>query len=209
MATDTSKVERHIRALGLAKECAALGARIRTMSHVSGLTHGQLTHLFFAARDSAPRGRPPDSPDWYYNANLVYRAEASIVVSLYRRILELGFSPAEALVSGYKHYQSVCHADPRISFDRAFDLASHMDGRWIARTPSFSLVTCPVCSSEYVTSVSVRLQPATNAECPFCKLADRYLLDPRIQQSFPAIGMPDLTAMQLGFMALTKHTGQD
>ena len=89
--------ERHIRALGLAKECAALGARIRTIEYVTGLAHGEIGRLFFPDRASAPRGRAPDSPDWYHNANLLNRAEASILVSIYRRIRKLGFDPAEAL----------------------------------------------------------------------------------------------------------------
>lgn len=203
MATNTSHAERHIHALGLAKECAALGARIRTICYVTGLPHGQLTHMFFADRKSAPRGRPPASPEWYHSANLLNRTEGSIYVSIYRRIRELGFGPAEALVSGYKHYLSVCHAHPRISFDRAFDLASHMDGLWIVRTPSFSLVTCPVCTSQYVTSFSE--YPATNHECPFCKLVNRFQKDPRIQMSFPVSALPDMTATQLGGITLSNN----
>ena len=200
---DTSYAERHIRALGLAKECAALGARIRTIEYVSGLTRGQLARLFFADRKSAPRGRPPDSPDWYHSANLLHRTEASIFVSTYRRIRELGFGPAEALVSGYKHYLAVCRVHPRISFDRAFDLASHMDGLWIVSVPNFSLLTCPVCASQYVTSVSAH--PVTNHQCPFCKLVNRYPRDPRIQTSFPVRALPDVTAIQLGIIALSKR----
>jgi len=204
MATNTTQAERHIRALALAKECAALGARMRTIAYVTGLAHAQLIHLFFADRASAPRGRPPDSPDWYHGANLLNRTEASIFVSIYRRIRELGFAPGEALVAGYKHYLSVCRAHPRISFDRAFDLASHMDGLWIVRTPSFSLVTCPACASQYVTAVSA--PPATSHECPFCKLLARYRRDPRIQTSFPVSALPDVSRIQLGIVALSKHT---
>lgn len=204
MATNTTQAERHIRALALAKECAALGARMRTIAYVTGLAHSQLAHLFFADRTSAPRGRPPDSPDWYHSANLLNRTEASIFVSIYRRIREMGFAPGEALVSGYRHYLSVCRAHPRISFDRAFDLASHMDGLWIVRTPSFSLVTCPACTSQYVTTVSAH--PATNRECPFCKLLARYRRDPRIQTSFPVNALPDVSQIQLGIVALSKRT---
>lgn len=202
-AMDSNYAERHIRALGLAKECAALGARIRTIEYVTGLARGQLGRLFFADRKSAPRGRPPDSPDWYHSANLLNRAEASIFVSIYRRIRELGFGPAEALVSGYKHYSAVCRVHPRVSFDRAFDLASHMDGLWLVRVPNFSLITCRICTSQYVTSVSAH--PGMNHECPFCKLVKRYSRDPRIQTSFPLRALPDVTAMQLGVIALSKR----
>ncbi|MES2260939.1 MAG: FlhC family transcriptional regulator [Pseudomonadota bacterium] len=201
MAVNTTQAERHLRALSLAKDCAALGARIRTIGYVTGMAHTQLVDLFFADRNSSTRGRPPDSPDWYHSANLLNRTEASIFVSVYRRIRELGFGPADALVTAYKHYQTVCHDEPRISFDRAFDMASHMDGIWLVRTSSFSLVTCPVCASQYVTAVGSHA--TTNYECPFCKLVKRYRLDPRIQSSFRANALPDPTALSLGVLALT------
>lgn len=200
---NTNYAERHIRALGLAKECAALGARIRTIEYVTGLAHGEIGRLFFPDRASAPRGRAPDSPDWYHNANLLNRAEASIFVSIYRRIRKLGFDPAQALVSGYKHYLQVCSVRPRIGFDRAFDLASHMDGLWIVRAPNFSLITCPTCASQYVTSISAKL--VSNNECPFCKLVKRYPRDSRIQTSFPVKALPDVSAMEFGVIALSKR----
>lgn len=204
MATHSSYAERHIRSLGLAKECAALGARLRTISYVTGLPHGQLVQLFFADHKAVPRGRPPDSPDWYHSANLLYRTEASIVASIYRRIRELDFGPAEALVAAYKHYLSMHHGAPRISFDRAFDLAAHLDGLWLVRAPSFSLATCPTCASQYLTAVGAA--PVTNQECPFCKLLHRYRRDPRIQTSFPVSVLPDFTILQLGIIALAKQT---
>src|SRR3712207_3427906 len=104
---NTNHADRHIRALRAAKECAALGARSRTIEFVTGLPHGEVGRLFFPDRASAPRGRAPASPEWYHSANLLNRAEASIFLSIYRRIRELGFGPAEALVSGYKHYRHV------------------------------------------------------------------------------------------------------
>ena len=170
---------------------------------MTGLSHGEIGRLFFSDRASAPQGRAPYSPDWYYNANLLSRAEASIFVSIYRRIRGLGFGPAEALVSGYKHYLQVCSVQPRIGFDRAFDLASHVDGLWIVRAQNFSLITCPTCASQYVTSISAKL--VTNDECPFCKLVKRYPRDSRIQTSFPVKALPDVTAMEFGVIALSKR----
>jgi flagellar transcriptional activator FlhC len=187
--------ERHIRALGLAKECAALGARSRTIEYVTGLSHAEIIRLFFPDGALAPRGRPPSSPEWYYTANLINKAEASIFVSIYRRIRVLQFGPAEALVSAYKHYLQVC-VKPRISFDRAFDLASRVDGLWIVSAPNFSLMLCPACASQYVDSVGEG--PSNNENCPFCKLVKRYAHDPRLQASFPAKASPDLVESGLG-----------
>ena len=199
---ETTYAERHIRALGLARECAALGARSRTIEYVTGLAHSEVGRLFFPDRASAPRGRAPASPEWYHSANLLNRTEASMLVSIYRRIRELSFGPAEALVSGYKHYLQVCSARPRISFDRAFDLASHMDGLWLVRAPNFSLLACPSCRSQYVASPSAR--PVANHDCPFCKLVKRYPCDPRIQASFPVKPMPDVSALELGVIACRR-----
>jgi hypothetical protein len=204
MTTRLSLAERHICALVLAKECVVLGARIRTVGYVTGLPHAQLTHLFYSDCTLAQRGRAPDSPEWYHGANLINRTEASIFLSIYRRIRELGFGPTDALVAGYRHYLEVCRHHPRINFDRAFDLASHMDGLWTVRTPGFSLVTCPACTSQYVTSVGAH--PTTNRECPFCKLVKRYRHDPRLQTSFPVNALPDITAIQSGVLALSKQT---
>jgi flagellar transcriptional activator FlhC len=207
MVNRLSHAERHIRALALAKACVALGARIRTVSYVTGLPHGQLTQLFYSDCTLSQRGRAPDSSEWYHSANLLNRTEASIFLSIYRRIRDLGFGPTDALVAGYRHYLTVCRTRPRIHFDRAFDLASHMDGLWTARTPSFSLVTCPTCTSQYVTAVCAH--PATNHECPFCKLVHRFRRDPRLQTSFPVNTLPDITAIPSSVLALAKHLKPD
>ena len=195
---NTNYVERHIQALAVAMQCAALGARSRTIEYITGLSHGEIGRLFFADRSAAPRGRPPASPEWYHSANLLNRADASIFVSIYRRIRELGFRPGEALVSGYKHYRQVCSAHPRISFDRAFDLASHVDGLWLVRSPNFSVLACPRCKSQYVAAPGGR---AVASDCPFCKLVKRYERDPRLQASFPVKPLPDVAAMGISVSA--------
>lgn len=90
----TQFAERHIRSLSIAKTCAELGARIRTITYITGLEHGELVRLFFVDKQSAPRGRPPDSPDWYHHeANLIEKVEAAMVVAVYSRMRDLGFGP--------------------------------------------------------------------------------------------------------------------
>ena len=122
----TQFVERHIRSLSIAKTCAELGARIRTVSYITGLEHNELVRLFFVDKHSAPRGRPPDSPEWYHQkATLIGKVEAAMVVAVYCRMRDLGFGPTDALVGGFKHYREQCKQSPRINFDRAFDLVCH------------------------------------------------------------------------------------
>ena len=195
-----SRVDRQIRALALAKQCAAHGARVRTISHLSGLNPRDLLRLLFPDRQAVPRGRSPDSPEWYHGANLLYRAEASIVVSLYRRLRSADFGAGEALLGAYRHYLGVCQPPQRISFDRAFDLAAHTDGLWLTESRSFSLVVCPACRSEFLAAYGA--VALSNDDCPFCKLVQRYGTDARVQSSFPVRPLTAPTAMELGMLAL-------
>lgn len=185
--------QRHIRALALATECAELGARIRTMQLLTGLSPSQLQHLFRHPLSGPRRGRHPDSREWYHTANLLCRTEASIVVVLFKRLAARGIDPPNALIGAYRHYTAACKTAPRITFDRAFDLVAHTTGRWFVTGRSFSVFTCPECRSEYLTSLS--LAPMTNHECPFCKLLKRYTKDPRIQASYPIRPTPRVAQM--------------
>jgi flagellar transcriptional activator FlhC len=200
-----SRVDRQIRALALAKQCAAHGARVRTISHLSGLNPRDVLRLLFPDRLAVPRGRSPDSPEWYHGANLLYQAEASIVISIYRRLRTADIGCSEALLGAYRHYVGLCKAPHRISFDRAFDLAAHTDGLWLTESRSFSLVVCPACHSEFLAAFgSVAL---SNDDCPFCKLVQRYGTDPRVQSSFPVQPLAIPSAMQLGMLILLRGTG--
>jgi hypothetical protein len=183
--------DRHIATLELAVLCAKLGARFRTIRWMTGLSESELNTLFRHPLAGPRRGRYPYSCEWYHTANLPERAEASAVVSLYRRLVDKGISPPLALIGAYRHYLGACHAAHtviRIGFDRAFDLVAHTAGTWFARTPGFSVFTCPGCQSEYLTSVS--LAPSTNYECPYCKLLPRYATDSRLQAAYPTRTIP-------------------
>jgi flagellar transcriptional activator FlhC len=197
-----SRVDRQIRALALAKQCAAHGARVRTIGHLSGLNSRDVLRLLFPDRSAVPRGRSPDSPEWYHGANLLYQAEASIVVSLYRRLRSADIGAAEALLGAYRHYLGVCQAPQRISFDRAFDLAAHTDGLWLTESRSFSLLACPACRSEFLAAYGA--VASSNRDCPFCKLVQRYGTDARVQSSFPVRPLIAPNAMELGMLALLR-----
>lgn len=179
----SARADRQVRALCLARDCCELGARARTIHYLTGLAPREVQRLFFAGDRPAPRGRAPDSPEWYHSANLLARAEASIFVSAYRRLRKGGFAASETLIAAYRHYRSVCQPMTRVSFDRAFDLGSHADGIWVASKVSLSLAPCLNCRSEFL--VSAGEAPSALEHCPFCKLLQRYELDQRVQTSFP------------------------
>jgi hypothetical protein len=195
-----SRVDRQIRALALAKACAAHGARVRTISRITGMLPRDLLHLLFPDRQAVPRGRSPDSPEWYHGANLLCRAEASIVVAVYRRLRTAALGAGDALIGAYRHYCGVCQAPHRITFDRAFDLVAHTDGIWLTETQCFSLAACPACGSAFLAAYGTVAR--SNDHCPFCKLVQRYSTDPRVQSSFPARPLATPIATQLGMLSL-------
>lgn len=173
-----SRINQRMRALALARDCAQLGARIRTIHHLTGLRPRELQYLLFNAHTLPPRGRAPDSREWYHSANLLCRTEASIVIANFVRLRHLGFQGAEALVAAYRYYQSMYQPPWRISFDRAFDLAAHTEGVWIAKSPSFLLNACQRCGSEFLDTLGATDSAAR--PCPFCQLLDRHGRDPRL-----------------------------
>ncbi|WP_431286787.1 FlhC family transcriptional regulator [Roseateles chitinivorans] len=194
--------ERHLDHLALARDCAALGARLRTIEILTGLSPRTIFCLLRADRRIPIRGRPPNTPEWYHSGTLLDRSEASIFVSGYRRLRDLGFQAAPALPGAFRHYLAVCRSHPRISFDRAFDLARQLDGIWEVSEPGLALHTCGSCSSRYLTVVGAASR--SGSDCPFCKLKARYFHDPRVQVHFPSAPLPDLSCLEWSLILRTR-----
>ena len=57
-----TRVNQRVRALALARDCALLGARVRTIHHLTGVRPQELMHLLFVGGAQPPRGRAPDCP---------------------------------------------------------------------------------------------------------------------------------------------------
>jgi hypothetical protein len=178
----------HLQRLEFAVSCAELGARMHTISILTGLSVTQLRALLRHAAGNS-RGRRPDTREWYHAANLPCRVEASAVVSLFLRLDAAGVAPHIALRGAYRHYAAACRSEPRISFDRAFDLIARTTGRWITGKASFSMIACPACRCAYLTA-RTDIVPRNNDACPFCKLAKRYGKDARLQASYPTHPLP-------------------
>lgn len=174
--------DRHLQAVQQARELALLGARLKTIHAVTGLPPRQVQSLFFPDSNTIPRGRAPDSAEWFHGANLIVRADACIVGVKYHQLRQQGLSAAAALLCAYRAYQSVTRQPSRISLDRAFNLASHIDGIWLARSPAFTVSRCHLCGCDHLAAIGTPL--LTHAECPFCKLLARIDHDPRIQASY-------------------------
>lgn len=190
MASEFAAYNHHIRALSLAKKCAELGARVRTIGLVTGIDEEEVKRLLFQDSRSPPRGNKHNSTEWYHGANTIEQAEASIFIGIYQGMRALGVGYAEALVSGYEEFL-LLRRDPevkkRISFDRAFDLVCRTEAIWTIGTPELTVCGCSCCSHRYLAAPGDR-----TLRCPFCRLQERYSIDRRIQRCFPSRVISDL-----------------
>lgn len=172
----------HLRALGTGQDCSALGAHPRTIAVMTGLSSQEISQYFFPDPATSRRGRPPDSTNWYFMSTLSQRVEACVVIGQYARLRRHGFLPAESLIAAYRHYLGVCQEPRLLSFDRAFDIASQLDGIWGATLPTLKLLSCSTCRSE----VLAELGEVSISECPFCRLIRRVELG--LAESPPVAG---------------------
>lgn len=174
--------DRHLRAVLLARELAALGARLKTIQAVTSLPPRQAQSLFFPDAQAIPRGRAPDSVEWYHGANLILRIDACLVGARYQQLRRQGLGAADALLCAYRAYGAVTPHPCRISLDRAFALVSHIDGIWLARSPALAVVTCADCRCDYLAALGTL--GGTRQDCPFCRMLARYPHDPRILAAY-------------------------
>ena len=196
----STRGDRHLLAILLAKQLAGLGARLKTIHCITGIPPRELQRLFFADPRTIPRGRAPDSTEWYHSANLILRTDACLIGAKYRQLRVQGLSAAEALILAYRAYQAATLPPYRISLDRAFNLVSYIDGIWLTNAPALSVLTCSQCGCEFLAAVGTVAHRGES--CPFCKLLERFHLDHRIQASYPARPALDMTERQLGMLAL-------
>lgn len=196
----STRGDRQLRAIQQAKQLAALGARLKTIHIITGLPPRQVQRLFYPDARTIPRGRAPDSAEWYHGANLILRTDACLIGAKYRQLRNQGLTAGEALILAYRSYQSATRPPYRISLDRAFNLVSYIDGIWLARAPTLTILTCPGCGCEFIAAIGTTIHPGE--ACPFCKLLERFHVDHRIQASYPPRPVVDMTERQLGMLAL-------
>jgi Flagellar transcriptional activator (FlhC) len=153
-----------IRSLETANECVRLGARQRTIAWITGLPTSFIFRSVFDEQNPAPRGRPPYAEDFIFRSSLKVQAEAGVFAGKYRLLVSEGIAPAQALITAFKHYQSVV-PNGSVSFDEAFFLVSNLDGIWAASARTIELGKCRRCGCMHV----VPRGAAGAIGCPFCK----------------------------------------
>jgi len=203
-----TRIDTRLQALAVARDCARLGARVRTIHQLTGLSVTELRQLLFTAQHPPPRGRAPDTREWYHGANLLERIEASVLVANFSWLRQVGFHANDALLAAYRGYSALYGAQGSISFDRAFDLAANTAGLWTVASACFQVLPCPCCHRRYLDAVGA---DARADRCPFCRLVARHRRDPRLTAAFrrvPAACDPIAQAW-LARLSLPRPDGGD
>ncbi|MBK6789113.1 MAG: hypothetical protein IPG77_16130 [Betaproteobacteria bacterium] len=154
-----------IRSLETARECVRLGARQRTIAWLTGLPTSFIFHNIYDAAHLPPRGRPPYCEDFLFRSSLRVQAEVGMFAAKYRRLVAEGITPAQALITSFRHYRSVVR-QPSFSFDEAFFVVSSLDGIWAAPARTLELGVCRRCGRLHLLAQGDA--PAA-AGCPFCR----------------------------------------
>lgn len=153
-----------LRALETARECVILGARPRTIAHLTGLTPGYILRAVYCERYPAPIGRPQYSEDFFFKTTRRLQAEACFLATHYRRLTREGFMQADALIAAFRHHRAT-QPDSIFGFDQAFFLISRLDGIWAATKSGLSFVECLNCRSPYLAPHGM----AQRDSCPVCR----------------------------------------
>lgn len=204
----SAPLARRVGALSIARQCIELGARISTIEQLSGLPVREFRHLCFPTARSIPRGRPPNSVEWLHRrTSMLEQTAAAVLMTTYRRLQTGGFASTDSLLGAYAYYTSISDPPHRISLDRALDLASHLDGRWLAKVSSLDIVACGRCGSSHLAARGTPSQ--TTTDCPFCALVSRYTVDPRVQACFRVRPLPDGADLQICLLAMMRDHGAE
>jgi flagellar transcriptional activator FlhC len=179
---DSRRIERHLRALALARDCVALGARIAIVEAITGLRRKLIAELFSSPSLFLP-GRMPRSIWEDLNTTLLRTVVASELCRMFEELLRLGVDQGAALVTAYRLYaarfEAVGGAGPRrkrcvndrvrldITFDRAFALVQAAFGIWNGER-QLQMSTCQSCHCRYVAVLG--LIPSDDEDCPYCRL---------------------------------------
>jgi hypothetical protein len=112
------------------------------------------------------KGRPHDLSVWSTSIGSVRRAQYSSLAIQYRRLRFAGFGPEASLQSAFQHINLDYNSANALSFDRAFEVISLLEGRWDKSEAALTLELCDPCGSLFLVSKLEAAPP----RCPFCRL---------------------------------------
>lgn len=177
--------------LNWARLALSLGARTSVVERIIGIEHSELLRIFFDSTDHRKSaGGFPSSAEWFIKANLITAVHATDFYAIFDKLRQAGNLPAEALIKAFQKYSEKYHHDLRLSFDRAFQLITHVDGLWSTEQPELQAVACDSCRSIYVTA---RWKVARSCDdCPMCRLTQKFDCSARVSKRFRQPGLARL-----------------
>lgn len=120
---------------------------------------------------------------WSSGVRTLLRAQFSIMASTFKRLVDCGIAPEQAITAAYRHVLAAFHRAPPLSFNRCFEVVCLSEGRWGVSEPTLQLTDCARCGSTYLES---RADPAPQ-RCPFCVLLRHpEMYPPRAHATTPA-----------------------
>lgn len=167
-------ITQHWTMLDWAKRALQLGARLKVVEKITGVERSELLRLFFSKGE--PRKSPgasPASAEWFQHVSIPRAVHVAAFYARFDKLRASGHNAAISLIKAYELYLRAHGRDVKhvISFDRAFDLVTHVDGIWTEQTPELEAVLCARCESLFITTPGIRRLQAK--ECPICKVTRR------------------------------------
>jgi flagellar transcriptional activator FlhC len=183
-------VDQHWAMLCWSRLALSLGARMSVVEKVTGIDRSELIRIFTEPKEHRKScGNSPKSIGWFIRANLLVTIQTAHFYAIFSQLRDAGILPAEALIKAYEKYFQNFEHDVRLSFDRAFQLVSLVDGYWTKGTPLLQKSVCNRCGALYLVE---RRGESSVKDCPLCELSSRYARSVRLSRTVPS---PSLVAM--------------
>lgn len=171
----------HFRRLDIAREALDLGARRVVVEQITGLSTGELRHVFGKCPAlTTNNGGRPSSVDKLFHMRVMH-LHASDFYNGFHHLLHRGVPPDEAMVVAYRHYQRRHSGDVRLDFDRAFSVVTAVYRLWTATPPSLKPLRCNDCGALFLAPIGATA--AAETPCTYCRVAERLNRPSRPAQS--------------------------
>lgn len=155
------------KALETAHRCGEMGASSTTIATITGLPRSYIRAKAYSRTHPAPKGRPRHCEEFFFRANTLAQAEASLFGAQYRRLCadQAQLLPADAVVAAFERLRRILPT-ATLSFDEAFFLGAKLGGLWGKRR-TMDIRQCDRCGCEHL--VTLGEHNAARAGCPVCR----------------------------------------
>lgn len=145
-------------------ELITRGARTPTVTYLTGMGEKSCRKLhedIFGKRP--PRGRTPDTIEWFINNGPVTHLQSSVAIAIYTKLRSYGIDKRKSLISAFDMYRRRFGEKSKLCIDRLFLLTRYVGAQQLLTTTE-----CNDCASLYIAH-SLDLKD-DHERCPFCRV---------------------------------------